>query len=119
MWKEGNVANPRDGRLLESIRFLSLEGVRHMKTVYKYKVLISQEFTLELPVSAQVLFFAVQVGIPQIWVLVDTDAPAKERKFYLAETGREIDPEIKLSFIGTCLRLHGSEYVLHLFEVLG
>lgn len=88
-----------------------------MKTVYKYHLLIEDNFTLSIPKGYQVLTVAVQkrpgVEIPCLWVLVDPEAELTPVNFRCAGTGHDIT-ETNLTHIGSVL-LYDDELVLHYF----
>ena len=81
-----------------------------MKSVWKYSLFMGPS-KLELPVGAQVLHVDEQDGIPQIWVLVDTEAPKETRHFEVRGTGHAVEEQ--RAYIGTW---QSPPYVWHLFE---
>lgn len=87
------------------------------KTVYKYAV-GDGPFELEMPKGAQILSVHTQKGVPQLWALVNPDAPKVTRRFLLCGTGHtlEKDSHDRWDFIGTFL-VHGDSLVFHLFEI--
>lgn len=90
-----------------------------MKSVYKYPIPwppTRDEFTLALPVGAEILCFQMQGETPCIWALVDTGNVSQEtRKFRLAGTGHPIEYTPK-KYIGT-IQLRGGLLIFHLFEL--
>ncbi len=86
-----------------------------MRTVYKYPIIATDYFQLELPQDAQILTIQTQHSEPQLWALVDTDALMETRRFRLAGTGHPISDE-NLRYIGT-FQLNGGTLVFHLFEI--
>lgn len=89
-----------------------------MLKVYKYDVLLTDNFEIEMPCGAQLLSFQVQNGEPVLWALVDPEARHMKRYFRLAGTGHKIErAPADLLFIGT-VQLHGGALVFHLFEAL-
>ena len=68
-----------------------------VKTIYKYPVVVDDEFTIYLPEGAQVLSVDVQQDEPQMWVLVDPAAPKTKRTFRVIGTGHPIDDVAQLS----------------------
>ena len=88
-----------------------------MKTIWKYTILISDVFSLELPQGAKILTVQEQYGKPQIWVLVNSDNPLETRIFRLVGTGHPIEIEdSKLEYIGT-FQVAGGSFIGHLFEI--
>lgn len=88
-----------------------------MQTVYKYAVTMKDTFTLELPTDAQILSVQMQHGEPQMWALVDPDAPKRKRAFRIVGTGHPIPDVGLLRFVGTFQTSSGF-MVFHLFEVI-
>jgi hypothetical protein len=86
-----------------------------MITVYKYPVVLNDEFTLGLPGKARVLTVQVQRGKPYLWALVDTEEPSRLRHFRLAGTGHPINEPIS-EYLGT-FQVEGGLLVFHLFEM--
>jgi len=87
-----------------------------MLRVYKYPVPCKDNFSLMLPKDAKILTVQNQREEPQLWALVDPDAPLEERKFRLAGTGHPVTQE-NLDYIGT-FQLRGGDYIGHLFEIV-
>ena len=87
-----------------------------MQTIYKYAVTMSDTFTLAMPANAQVLSVQVQHGHPQLWALVDPDAPKQPRTFRVVGTGHPMEDAGRCRFIGT-FQVENGYLVFHLFEV--
>lgn len=85
-----------------------------MRRVYKYPVLLSDRFHLDLPVGAKILSVNIQHGNPQMWALVDPDCPLERRFFRLAGTGHPIEDTV-VEHVGT-FRIANGDLVFHLFE---
>ncbi len=85
-----------------------------MVRIYKYSIPIQDDFTLEIPESAQVLSVDVVDNQPRLWILVDPHEDFTTRRFVTVPTGEEFNGEG--NFIGTYL-LSGGALVFHLFEV--
>jgi len=86
----------------------------HHKEVWKYRIKIEPNQTIEMPFGSQILSFQTQYGIPSIWVLSNPEAEMISRNFRLVGTGHKIE-EGGLQYIGTVQLLEG-EIVYHLFE---
>lgn len=87
-----------------------------MRTVYKYPAHAGL-FDLTLPKGAELLCVAIQHGVPQMWALVDDEAPTEKRSFCGIGTGVEIPKQWKvLSYIGT-FQLNNGYLVFHVFEL--
>lgn len=87
-----------------------------MRNVFKYKIPVEDEFELKLPMLAKILTIQTQHGMPNIWVLVDTDNPMETRKFKTFGTGHTI-PDEKLDYVATYL-IENDALVFHVFEVM-
>jgi len=88
-----------------------------MKTIYKY-VVPHDGTEIQMPIGAEILTVAMQVGEIYIWAIVDTDNKFETRKFIAQATGREM-PEGKLKYIGTVfIGTMLMELVFHVFEKL-
>jgi hypothetical protein len=83
------------------------------KTIWKYKIPIQSEFTLDVPSHSKVLYFQIQDNIPHVWILVDPDSPKESKGFHLYGTGHPLDYFGR--YIGSCLQFDG-QLVWHLFE---
>lgn len=87
-----------------------------MRTVYKYSIQVTDEFTLALPQGAEIVHVAVQNYRPQLWALVDTDRPLEIRRFAVRGTGHVVDDALR--HVGSFL-LADDTFVGHLFEHAG
>lgn len=82
--------------------------------IYKFPVPVQDEFDLELPVGA--LFLDVQVQrSPQMWFLLDSQAPNVTRRFAVYGTGHKVREAETLKHLGT-FQLQMGALVFHLFE---
>ena len=61
-----------------------------MITVWKYPVEMTDEFEIEMPKGMFFLCVQMQGDTPQIWALVNTDAPLRKFRWRLAGTGHEL-----------------------------
>lgn len=89
-----------------------------MRTIHKYTIPFTDDFTIQLPDGAQPLRAMVQVGQPHLWAIVDPDRKKYPRHFRLIGTGHPIAEEdfSYLDFVDTIM-LEGGALVFHLFEV--
>lgn len=87
------------------------------KTIWKYELPVEDSFSLDLPVSAEILSLDVQYGRPTLWCLVDLELhEVKERTFRFFGTGQTLKENFnELKFVGTVL-LRSDTLVFHLFE---
>jgi hypothetical protein len=84
-----------------------------MQTIWKYAV-VPGDMVIQLPPTAQILCVHLHAGQPQMWVLLDPEAPPVLRHFAAYGTGHPIPAGIK-HYIGTFVVDRG--LVFHLFEV--
>ncbi len=82
-----------------------------MNSVWKYPLSMGHT-DVELPGGAKVLHVDEQDGIPQMWVLVDTEAPKEPRQFEVRGTGHNVE-EGRI-YVDTW---QSPPYVWHLFEI--
>jgi hypothetical protein len=82
------------------------------KQIWKYEVLIDDNFKIEMPSDSELLSVQMQGGEPKLWVLCDPKKDKVKRKFRLFGTGHEISGNLK--FVGTFQ--YSSVLVFHLFE---
>lgn len=87
--------------------------------VHKYRVGLTDLFAVEMPRGAQILDVQVQHGTPQMWALVDPEAPVERRQFRLAGTGHRVEMygDQQPKHVGT-FQLDGGALVFHLFEIV-
>lgn len=82
--------------------------------IYKYPIAISENFTILMPLGAEILSFQAQNDILNIWAAVWPNSSFEERKFSLLGTGFDIDMDLVKKFIGTVQVMDG-RFVWHLF----
>jgi len=86
--------------------------------VFKYEVIPSDYFELELPKGARVLEVMQQYNKIQLWALVDEFAEKETRQFRFAGTGHLIEEDmLQLNHIST-FKVHDGELIFHVFEIL-
>lgn len=83
------------------------------RTIYKYPLSLSVDFTVELPQAHKVLHVATQQVMHFMWVDVDTDSESLGFNFAVAGTGHPRPSGYQ--YIGTWEEHHGL-FVWHLFE---
>jgi hypothetical protein len=83
------------------------------KVIWKYEILIENDFDVEMPKGAQILKVALQHGKPVMWALVDAAAEKEIRHFFVVGTGYFLNNDGK--HIDTFL-MDQDRLVLHLFE---
>ena len=83
-----------------------------MKTIYKY-TLHSQDCTLHLPKSAEILTVQLQNEIPTLWALVNPMTVTEERHICIVGTGWQVEDNMK--YITTYM---DGYFVWHVFELI-
>jgi len=84
-----------------------------MKTVWKYGLYFSPNLKITMPAGAQILSVQNQHDELQLWALVDTEAPFKQRTFGVFETG-----EFKESYGNHLATVQIRGFVWHVFETV-
>lgn len=86
-----------------------------MRTIYKYKLEITGEQTLQIPLDGRMLSVQIQFEEPFLWAEVETEAPMKNVKIHCFGTGEPLPTYAKkLSYIGTVQMRKGTK-VFHFF----
>lgn len=87
------------------------------KTIWKFGLLASSSFSIEMPANARLLHVGMQNNTANVWALVDPTAPKEQRKFLLYGTGHPIgEPLDGYDFVGTFQVQEGvMPLVFHLF----
>ena len=85
-----------------------------MRTIWKYKIPVTDEFTISMPQDAKILAVQVQYETPVIWAVVDTDKPDEDVKFKLYGTGQPDINTVDTMYVGT-FQLFDGGFVGHLF----
>lgn len=90
-----------------------------MKTIYKYRLDMTDFQQVSLPKGAEILCVQSQHNIPNLWALVDTEQRREMRQFEIFGTGHEVkeDMGIDRKYIGT-FQLNDGNLVFHVFERL-
>lgn len=83
------------------------------KSVWKFELAGGID-KIEMPRGAQILCVQAQRDSPQLWALVDPNAPKVTRVFRTYGTGWDFDAT-GLSYVGT-FQLGGGSLVFHVFE---
>ena len=84
--------------------------------VFKYKLKITDNQDIELPIDAEILSVQIQYGGLYLWALVDPEKPKQKKTILIAGTGHPIIDH-NLKFIDTVQQLDG-HLILHVFEVI-
>ena len=85
--------------------------------IWKYAVTNLSRFAVSVPAGARILAVQKQRNQPQMWMLVDPEAPQEERMFRILGTGHWYPAEQVESwtYYGTFQTREG-DFVWHLFE---
>jgi hypothetical protein len=84
------------------------------KVIWKYPVFSPGFFEIIMPEGACILKLALQKDKPFMWVLADSEAKEKRRKFFLVGTGHTLEKTGK--YIDTFL-MDDDNLVFHLFDI--
>lgn len=87
-----------------------------MKAIWKFPVHTTDAFEIEMPQGATLLAVQTQVGDPQLWALVNPDAPRVTRAFRVVGTGHYHPDERFGDYVGTYQLLNGG-LVFHVFDM--
>lgn len=91
-----------------------------MKTIWKYQITENMNTVISIPkyknreLSDQVLYCAVQHGVPCLWVAVDTEMPSRPVHIMVAGTGHPLDDMIGMIHVGSFMLLN-ERFVGHVF----
>lgn len=85
-----------------------------MKSVWKFSLGESTHPILTMPKGAEILSVQVQRDEPQLWALVDPNAPKVKRQFHVYGTGWDVEQD-NLRFIDT-VQMRGGTFIFHIFE---
>lgn len=83
------------------------------RSIWKWPLEVTDRQVIMMPVGADALCVQLQQGAPQLWALVQTDAPTEQRAFYVVGTGHHM-PAAATAFIGT-FQLADGALVFHVF----
>jgi len=86
-----------------------------MKQIWKYPIGQLGVNLLEIPVGAQLLTVQTQNNAPQLWALVDPEAPKELIKIGVCGTGQPINVHVGI-YLGT-FQLSGGSLVFHAFTI--
>ena len=84
--------------------------------VWKYS-LTKERTMLNMPVGADVLDVQEQLGVIQLWALVNPEYAKEFRNFLVVGTGQPISTKFDLKHVSTIL-LQGGTLVYHVFEII-
>ena len=87
-----------------------------METIYKYKLEVTADQTIEMPNGAEMLTVQVQAGIPCLWAKVNTENPVHKYKFKTHGTGHPLDKDFNGLYIGT-YQLYNGTLAFHVWQI--
>lgn len=88
--------------------------------IFKYRLPQAAQFVLELPKGAKILSCQTQgYRAPELWTLVDPNAPLEKRTFLLVATGEVLPKDFldHVCYLST-VQVEGGASVYHVFERL-
>ncbi|NIN00507.1 MAG: hypothetical protein GTO24_21215 [candidate division Zixibacteria bacterium] len=85
------------------------------RVIWKFAVPMAESFLIQMPEGAEMLCVQMQRDEPQLWALVDPDAPKAPRNFTIMGTGKKYTKQStkNLKYVGT---FQSGTYVWHLFD---
>jgi hypothetical protein len=84
-----------------------------MKSIFKYELVVTDEFNLLIPSGAEFLSVQVQNNKPCLWALVEPRNELRHYRFRCFGTGQGID-QSGLKYLGTTQAVGGS-FAWHFF----
>jgi hypothetical protein len=83
--------------------------------IYKYTILVCDEFVLNLPVGAKLLSVAEQKGEMVLYAMVIPELPLRPVKIRVVGTGKPIPDDMsEFKFLGT-IKLYDGKLMFHIF----
>ena len=86
------------------------------RVIFKYQMPVLEQFTMQLPVGAQIIRMEDQGGMFWLWAVVRTDVPDETRRFRAFKCGGKIPDDLNLEYIGFCAVFVQQELGLYIFE---
>lgn len=88
------------------------------KTIHKFPLEVTQRQGIYLPQWAEPLTVKIQLGAPQLWVLLDPDKPHDHRwEFWTFGTGKPIPDKFELGYYLATYQLREGTFIGHVFVV--
>jgi hypothetical protein len=85
-------------------------------TIHKFPLVLTPEVLIRMPRGARLLSVHTQRNAPELWALVDTDAPLVTRRIAVRGTGLPCDGLAFAPFVGTFL-CDADTFVGHVFDL--
>ena len=86
-----------------------------MRYIFKYPIEVTDEFSVKMPIGAEVLCVQTQYEQVCIWALVAPDNEVTDMRFRIFGTGHTFDDNEKWDYVGT-FQLRDGRFVGHLFK---
>ena len=85
--------------------------------IWKFPVALEDKFSISIPSGAQILTLQLQRGRPQMWVLVNPEAPPEQRTFHIVGTGHRYSARtLSLWRYRGTFQMQDGAFVWHVFE---
>ena len=88
-----------------------------MKKIFKYQIDTTDEQSIEMPDSAEILTVQTQNNIPFIWAIINTESPKAKFTLRIFGTGHLIPNDFNGKYIGTYQLDFGGILVFHVFQL--
>jgi hypothetical protein len=89
-----------------------------MKTIWKFPLLVTDDFSVAMPIGAKIISLDTQMidghERPCVWALVDPEASERRVRFRVVGTGHPFPDAEGLEPLGS-IQLAGGRYVFHVF----
>ena len=85
--------------------------------IWKWTLEVTDRQQLPIPKGAKLLTVQTQHGLPQLWALVDEEAPIVNRNFATYGIGNMMPDGDPGEYVGT-YQIYGGAVVFHVFELL-
>lgn len=89
------------------------------KVIFKYQMPVLEQFTMRLPLGAEIIRMDNQDGMFWLWAVVDTRKPDEVRKFHTVKCGGNVPENKNLVYRGFCKIFVQQELGLYIFEDIG
>jgi hypothetical protein len=87
------------------------------RVIFKYQMPVLEQFTMTLPIGAEILRVQDQGGMFWLWAMVNTEVPDEVRNFRAFKCGGKIPEDTGiLRYIGFCAVFVQQELGLYIFE---
>lgn len=84
------------------------------REVWKFPI-APGDYSITMPMGAELLTVQTQHGDPVLWALVETAAIRVPRRFLVVDTGEPIETDVRLRWVGT-FQISQGYLVFHVFD---